>query len=215
VVLTRDETVSLLRELHGDQRLIAALLYGSGLRLMEALQLRVKDVDLGYGQILIRDGKGKKDRLTMLPTRLKEPLRKHLAHVRLLHQQELAAGYGTVELPAALDRKLPGASRDWAWQWVFPATRHYRDSVTGERRRHHLHESVIQRAVREAVRRSGISKRATCHTLRHSFATHLLEDGYDIRTVQELLGHRHLKTTMIYTHVLRQGFGVRSPADRL
>jgi integron integrase len=198
--------------------LVATLLYGAGLRLSEALSLRVKDVDLAGGELTVRAGKGAKDRRAVLPDVAREPLRTHLARVRALHGRDLAQGLGRVALPHALARKLPTAGRDWRWQWVFPARRHYRDPATGEAVRHHLHESAVQRAVTAAVRATGLTKKASCHTFRHSFATHLLEDGYDIRTVQELLGHKDLKTTMIYTHVLqtqgRSGLGVRSPADR-
>ena len=239
-VLTRDEVVLLLRRLSGTPWLVAALLYGSGLRLLEALRLRVKDVELGAHQLIVRSGKGRKDRITMLPRTLTEPLRRHLETVRLQHAQDLArrgdqddarvfdqdgsrggdqGGYrggGWVEIPDAIARKYPHAGREWGWQWVFPASRTYVDPASGERRRHHLHESVLQRAVHDAVRRSGLAKPASCHTFRHSFATHLLEDGYDIRTVQELLGHRDVGTTMIYTHVLnRGGRGVLSPADKV
>jgi integron integrase len=192
------------------------LLYGSGMRLQECLTLRVKDLDLERGEIRIRRGKGGKDRVTMLADSVRGVLRGHLEEVRMVHRRDQAAGGGRVELPDALVRKYPGAAASWAWQWVFPATRQYRDRVTGERKRHHLDPSVVQRAMTAAVRRAGIGKRASCHTLRHSFATHLLEGGYDIRTVQELLGHSDVRTTMIYTHVLnRGGRGVRSPADRL
>jgi integron integrase len=216
VVLTREEVERVIGELRGAPRLVAMLLYGSGLRLLECLQLRVKDVDLGRGEIRVRDTKGGRPRVTVLPAVTRPPLERHLAAVRQMHREDRARGGGLVTLPGALGRKYPSAAREWAWQWLFPARREYVDRATGERRRHHLHESVIQRAVKVAVLRSGVAKRATCHTFRHSFATHLLESGYDIRTVQELLGHRDVRTTMVYTHVLNRGArGVRSPADLL
>ncbi len=216
VVLSREEVAALLGSLEGGYRLIATLLYGSGLRLLEGLTLRIKDVDLDRREVTVRRGKGAKDRITMLPDGLVEPMRRHIDRVRVQHRYDIDDGAGWVELPGALDRKYPNAGRSWPWQWLFPATRLYRDRETGQRRRHHLHPSAMQRAMTRAVRASGIPKRACCHTLRHSFATHLLDGGYDIRTVQELLGHRDVATTMIYTHVLnRGGLGVRSPADRL
>lgn len=214
-VLTWDEAHAVLNAMTGMHQVMAKLLYGSGLRLMECVRLRVKDVDFSYQHITVRDGKGAKDRVTMLSDRLITPLQEHLQRVKLIHEQDLRAGYGHVYLPDALERKYPNAHRAWIWQYVFPAGRLSVDPRTGVEQRHHVDESVLQKAVKAAVRAARIAKPATCHTFRHSFATHLLEDGYDIRTVQELLGHNDVKTTMIYTHVLnRGGRGVRSPLDR-
>jgi integron integrase len=216
VVLTRPEVKALLGALEGVHWIMASLLYGAGLRLLECLRLRVKDTDFSSHQILVREGKGNKDRRTILPAAVKERLAAHLEHVRQRHQHDLAQGFGRVYVPDALQRKYPHANSEWGWQWVFPASQISIDPQSGEHRRHHLHESVLQRAVKEAARTIRLTKTANCHTLRHSFATHLLEDGYDIRTIQELLGHRDVKTTMIYTHVLnRGGRGVNSPMDRL
>jgi integron integrase len=214
VVLSPSEVRGILAQLQGQYRLMAQLLYGSGLRLLECVRLRVKDVDLHYLHITVRDPKGGRERKTMLPVSLAAPLREHLHRVKARHEQDLAEGFGSVYLPTALERKIPSASREWAWQYVFPAERRSIDPRTGIERRHHVNEKNLQNAVKAAVRKSQVPKRASCHTLRHSFATHLLENGYDIRTVQELLGHKDVSTTMIYTHVLnRPGLGVKSPLD--
>jgi integron integrase len=216
VVLTREEVKAVLSRLHGDKWLMASLIYGAGLRLMECLRLRVQDIDFARNEITVRDGKGAKDRVTMLPQSLKAPLQDHLRKVKAVHEKDLRDGWGRVQMPDALDRKYPNAPTDWRWQWVFPQEHRWTNPKTGQQGRHHVHESVVQKAVTQAVREAGLTKRATCHTFRHSFATHLLADGYDIRTVQELLGHKDVKTTMIYTHVLnRGGKGVRSPVDAL
>ncbi|MBN2403458.1 MAG: integron integrase [Spirochaetes bacterium] len=216
IVLSREEIKRLLSELSGIHRIMANLLYGSGLRLLECLRLRVKDIDFDYNQIIVRDGKGQKDRVTALPETIISPIKDHLEKVKILHSKDIAAGLGKVHLPFALEKKYPNASREWAWQYVFPSSVLSVDPRSGITRRHHLDESVLQRAVKVAMQKAGISKQASCHTLRHSFATHLLEDGYDVRTVQELLGHENLNTTMIYTHVMKKGgLGIKSPADKL
>ena len=216
VVLSRSEVRSVLSKLRGVPWLVVAMLYGAGLRLNECLELRVKDLDFERGQVLVRRGKGNKDRVTPLPTVVRPRLEEHLGSVRVQVERDQAGGLNGVALPDAIRRKYPSACRSWAWQWVFPAGRVCRDAQWGGPVRFHLHETAIQREVARAVREAGLGKRASCHTFRHSFATHLLEDGYDIRTVQELLGHRDVSTTMIYTHVLERGaLGVKSPADRL
>lgn len=213
-VLTPEEVKAIIVHLSGIHRLVVQVLYGSGLRLAEAQQLRVKDVDFNQRQLVIRNSKGMESRLTMLPETLVEPLQEHLLWAKRQHQQDLEQGYGSVYLPFALERKYPNAEREWSWHYVFPAERLSQDPRTGITRRHHLHESGLQRAIKQAVQKTGIPKRVSCHTFRHSFATHLLQNGYDIRTVQELLGHKDVKTTMIYTHVLNKGGrGVRSPLD--
>lgn len=215
VVLTRDEVRALLSKMKGINKLLAWLLYGTGMRISEALRLRVLDIDFGYRQIVIRAGKGNKDRVTVLPESLVQPVQRQLEYARSLHDNDLSDGFGSVYLPYALERKFPNAHTEWRWQYVFPSGNRFADPVSGVIRRHHLHEKNLQRAKRKAASDARISKRITTHTLRHCFATHLLENGYDIRTVQELLGHKDVKTTQIHTHVLnRGGRGVRSPLDR-
>ena len=216
VVLSREEVKALLAQLTGDKWLMASLMYGAGLRLMECLRLRVQDIDFSCNEILVRDGKGAKDRITMLPESLKKHLGDHLKKVKSMHDKDLAEGWGRVLLPGALDRKYPNAPSEWRWQWVFPQENRWVNTKTGEERWHHIDESLIQKAVKDAAFQAQLIKRATCHTFRHSFATHLLEGGYDIRTIQELMGHKDVSTTMIYTHVLNKGgHGVKSPVDGL
>jgi len=214
VVFTKEEAKAVIDQLKGTNWIIASLLYGSGLRLNECLQLRIQDIDFKYNQITVRNAKGDQDRVTMLPEKVKLPLQEHLKKVKKIHEKDLRDGFGSVYLPYALERKYPNANKAWGWQFVFPATRISTDPRTGIRRRHHLYETVIQKAVKRAIQKAGMTKHASCHTFRHSFATHLLERGHDIRTVQELLGHKHVETTQIYTHVLNKGgLGVKSPVD--
>jgi integron integrase len=216
VVMTHEEAKAVLGQLRGDKWLMASLLYGAGLRLMECLRLRIQDLDFACNEITVRDGKGAQDRSTMLPLSLVAPLRKHLEEVKALHEQDLSEGWGRVQMPHALDRKYPNAAADWRWQWVFPQESRWKNTKTGQQGRHHVHETILQRAIKEAVRKAKIVKRVGCHTFRHSFATSLLDRGYDIRSIQELLGHKDVSTTMIYTHVLKKGGrGVRSPVDEL
>jgi len=216
VVFTRSEVRAIINCMTGTNKLMVMLLYGSGLRLMECLRLRIKDLDFGNTQLVIRDGKGEKDRVTLLATNIVPQLKRHLKQVRKTHNSDLEMGYGKVSLPYALERKYPNASSEWHWQYVFPSLKLSKDPLSGKTKRHHLHESVLQRAVKAAVKKAGICKHGGCHTFRHSFATHLLEDGYDIRTIQDLLGHKSLETTMIYTHILNQGpMAVKSPGDSL
>jgi len=214
VVFTKDEARRVIDQLEGVKQLMVKILYGCGLRLNECLQLRVKDIDFGYKKIIIRNAKGGHERATILPESLIEPLKDHLKKVKTLHETDLKEGFGSVYMPDALDRKYPNAVRQFGWQYVFPARQISVDPRSGIRRRHHVYETVLQKAVKDAIRKAGIYKHAGCHTFRHSFATHLLENGYDIRTVQELLGHKDVKMTMIYTHVLNKGpLGVKSPVD--
>ena len=216
MVFSKGEVKEILSQLTGTYWIMANLLYGAGLRLNECLRLRIKDIDFQKNQITVRSAKGDRDRVTMLPEIVQKPLVNHLNKVKKLHETDLRNGFGLVYLPYALERKYPNADREWGWQWVFPASNISTDPRSGIRRRHHLHESVLQKAVRISIKKAGIHKPAGCHTFRHSFATHLLADGYDIRTVQELLGHQNVATTMIYTHVLNKGgLAIKSPADRL
>ena len=214
-VLTVDEVKLVMCRLHGIYHIIGKLLYGGGLRLMECMRLRVKDVDFENQTITLRDTKSNRDRITVLPKSVIEPLKLHLAKVKVQHVQDVSEGHGSVEMPGALDRKYPNAGYEWAWQYIFPASKMSCDPRSGIIRRHHLYETSVQKAIRQAARDSGISKPVGPHTFRHSFATHLLQDGYDIRKIQELLGHRDLKTTMVYTHVAIIGAGIKSPADCL
>jgi len=215
-VLSQDEAKKVLEQLNGANKIMAALLYGSGLRLSECLQLRVQDIDFEQKQIIVRSGKGNKDRGTILPEKLIPELKQQILRVRKLHEQDVKNGYDSVYLPYALEKKYPNAGKELGWRFLFPAPNISTDPVTGIRRRHHIYETVLQKAVKIAVRKAGITKHASCHTLRHSFATHLLEAGYDIRTIQTLMGHKSLETTMIYTHVIKKGgMGVKSPMDNI
>ncbi len=213
VVFTKPEAINVIENLNGTIRIIVSLLYGGGLRLNECLKLRIKDVDFGYKSLIIRDSKGEKDRTTLLPQKIIPELQKHIIKVKRLHDEDLKKGRGTTKLPAALDRKYPSASKEFGWQYVFPADKFVKDEISDLIFRYHIHDSTIQKEIKKAIRKAGINKPASAHTFRHSFATHLLEAGYDIRTIQELLGHKSLRTTMIYTHIIENLHGVRSPLD--